>query len=190
MNLYEKGLDIMNELRVLPLNISILNKYYNDNSVILKKFKLTEESVKFINKIKNIKIINMDDKFNNKIIFPKGVKEIIFGRDFNQEIKLPKGLKNLTTGKKFNQMIKLRSSLEFLNLGKNFRQPVDLPQNLKYLSVFSYHKQSIYISSQLKEIYIYMKKQIVLPLSNKILTKHSIQLIETNVNDTRIFRVD
>jgi hypothetical protein len=190
MNIYEKGLDIMNELRLLPLNISILNKYYYDNSVVLKKFKLTDSSVKFINKIKDIKIINMDDKFNNKIIFPKGVKDIMFGRDFNQEIKLPKGLKKLTTGRKFNQMIKLRSSLEFLNLGKNFRQPVDLPQNLKYLSIFSYHKQLFYISPRLKEIYIYMKKQIILPLSDKILTKHSIQLLETNLNDTRIFRVD
>jgi hypothetical protein len=209
MNLYERGLDIINEFRVLPLQVTLLSKDFQKNIIVYKKFHLNTKSKNIMNKIKDIKIIIMDDKFNAKIKFPKGIKEIIFGKKFNKEVILPKGLQNLTmgddfnqiiklpkslikltTGQKFNQMIKLRSNLETLNLGKEFNQLITLPENLKYMSMPQDCEQPIIMIKNLKELFYYIKKTIVLPIFNKEIKERLIDLQEITPNKTKIFAIN
>jgi hypothetical protein len=209
MNLYERGLDIINEFRVLPLQVTLLSKDFQKNIIVYKKFHLNTKSKNIMNKIKDIKIIIMDDKFNAKIKFPKGIKEIVFGKKFNKEVILPKGLQNLTmgddfnqiiklpkslikltTGQKFNQMIKLRSNLETLNLGKEFNQLITLPDNLKYMSIPQDYNHQFVMTEELKEIYIYLKKPIILPISNEEFKKRFIEMCGTISNKTNIFNIN
>jgi hypothetical protein len=112
------------------------------------------------------------------------------GNDFNQVIKLPKGLIKLTTGQKFNQMIKLRSSIETLNLGKNFNQLIILPEKLKYMSMPQYCEQQFHITEELKEIYIYIKKPIILPISKEEFKERLLEICGTISNKTNIFNIN
>jgi hypothetical protein len=187
MTLYERGLDILNELRLLPLETRLLKK---NSYTIPKKFHLNNKSMNVMKKIKDIKIIVMSNDFNTKVKFPKGVKEIVFGDKFNKEVILPKGLKKLTTGKEFNQKIKLRSSLEILNLGKNFNQLVTLPRNLKYMSLYRYCEKDLILNDNLKELYYYYGKQLILPVSNKELEERCIKLYGITEKETKIFTIN
>jgi hypothetical protein len=186
MSLYERGLDILNELRLLPLETRLLKK---NSYTIPKKFNLNNKSMYIMKKIKDIKIIVMSNDFNTKVKFPKGVKKIIFGEEFNKEVILPKGLKILTMGKNYNQNIKLRSSLEIINFGRNFEQLVTLPKNLKYMSLSSYCNTSLILNEGLKELYFYLSKPIILPISNEERNRRSIELSHVNSNGLKFFSI-
>jgi hypothetical protein len=186
VTLYENGLDILNELRLLPLETRLLKK---NNYIIPKKFNLNNKSMYIMKKIKDIKIIVMSNDFNTKIIFPKGVKEIVFGEKFNKEVILPEGLKKLTMGKEFNQMIKLQDSLEILNLGKKFNQLITLPKNLKYMSLSTSCKKSIILNDNLIELYHWYSKPIILPLSDEERNNRSIKIIKIRPNGLKYFSI-
>jgi hypothetical protein len=186
MTLYENGLDIINELRLLPLEIRLLKK---NSYTIPKKFNLNNKSMYIMKKIKDIKIIVMSNDFNTKIIFPNGVKEIVFGDKFNKEVILPKGLKKLTMGKEFNQMIKLQDSLEIINFGRDFNQLVTLPQNLKYMSISKYCKKNLILNEGLKELYFYHCKPIILPISDEEINRRSIKLFDIDSNGLKCFEI-
>jgi hypothetical protein len=172
MNLYEKGFNILNDLHLLPLKITNLNKDYQKNIIVSKKFNLNNKSKKIINKIKNIEIIVMTDEFNTKIKIPEGINEIIFGKKFNHKIQLPKSLKKLTMGDNFNQIIEYPDNLEILNCGKDFNQLIPLlPEKMKYISVSEDYTHPIQSKGNLEEIYIYHKKPIILPISNEEVIK-------------------
>jgi hypothetical protein len=186
MTLYEQGLDILNELRLLPLETRLLKK---NSYTIPKKFHLNNKSMNVMKKIKDIKIIVMSDDFNTKVKFPKGVKEIVFGEKFNKEVTLPKGLKKLTMGKNYNQMIKLQDSLEIINFGRNFEQLVTLPKSLKYMSFSEYCNTSLILNEGLKELYFYHSKPIILPISVEEIKRRSIRLIDIDSNGLKCFKI-
>jgi hypothetical protein len=185
MTLYEQGLDILNELRFLPLETILLKK---NSYTIPKKFNLNNKSMNIMKKIKDIKIIVMSDDFNTKVKFPKGVKEIVFGDKFNKEVILPKGLKKLTTGKYFNQKIKLRSSLEIINFGEKFNQLVILPKNLKYMTLCEDCDKPILINDGLKELYYYTNP-LIYPISQEEFKFHGLKLHNITSNGTKRYRV-
>jgi hypothetical protein len=187
MTLYERGLDILNELRLLPLETRLLKK---NSYTIPKKFNLNNKSMNVMKKIKDIKIIVMSNDFNTKVKFPKGVKEIVFGEKFNKEVILPKGLKKLTTGKDFNQKIKLRSSLEILNLGYKFNQLVTLPKNLKYMTLCESYDKPIVINEELKELYYYGKKPLIYPISKEEFVYRGLELYDTTSNGTNRYIIN
>jgi hypothetical protein len=165
----EKVINIMNELRVIPIEMSILNKDFYKRVVIPKKFNLTEESYKNICKIKDIKIILMDDNFNIEIEFPQNITELVFGKNFNQKVKLPKELKKLTIGDEFNQLLEFRDNLEIINFGKKFNQLIDLPKTIRSISISNNYNKPIEFIELVEEFYIYYNNQLILPiLDNEI----------------------
>jgi hypothetical protein len=146
MELYTKGLYILNESRFLPLKVTELNKDLKNNTIIPKKFYLNNQSKNVMNNIKDIKIIIMDN-------------------DFNQKIKLPKGIKIITLGNKFNKKIKFPEGIEIINLGVNFNQIVEYPKSLKCLSISDTYSKEIILNDNIKEFYGYKKFPIILPVS-------------------------
>jgi hypothetical protein len=184
--MYIEGLTIINELRLLPLEITELNNYFKNNTVIEKKFYLNSKSKDIIKNIKNIKIIVMDNEFNEKFKIPKGIKDITFGDNFNHKVKLPKGLKRVTFGKNFNKKIKYPEGLKIINFGKKFNQLVEFPLGLELISFpKEYNKPSPLISG-IKEIYIYFDKEnpIILPLLDK---NEKMTLIKTSPEDIKLY---
>jgi hypothetical protein len=188
MSLYERGLDILNELQFLPLKTNLLSKEFKNSYTIQKKFNLNNESINVMKKIKDIKIIVMSNNFNTKVKFPKGVKEIIFGEKFNKEVILPKGLKKLTMGTYFNQNIKLRSSLEIINFGEKFNQLVTLPKKLKYVTICENCNKPIVINEELKELYYYINP-LIYPISQEEFKTHGFKLHDITPNGTSRYKV-
>jgi hypothetical protein len=190
MSLYERGLDILNELQLLPLETNLLSKDFKYIYKIPKKFNLNNESINVMEKIKDIKIIVMSNNFNTKVKFPKGVKEIVFGDKFNKEVILPKGLKKLTMGTDFNQNIKLRSSLEIINFGYKFNKLVTLPKKLKYMTLCENCNKPLIINKELRKLYYYGRKPLIYPISKEEFKNRGLELYDITLNGTSRYKVN
>jgi hypothetical protein len=184
--MYIEGLTIINELRLLPLEITELNNYFKNNIIIEKKFYLNSESKNIMRNIKNIKIIVMDNNFNEKFKIPKGVKDITFGDNFNRKVNLPKSLKRVTFGKNFNKKIKYPSGLEIINFGKSFNQLIEYPKGLELISFSNSYDKPFQTISGIKEIYVYFDENnpIILPLLDE---DEKITLIKSSYDDIKFY---